>query len=152
MDISCGFVIKSEGDILIGHSTDPYGSTPTLNTGNWTIFKGIKESQGESDLDCALRELFEESNIDLRIFCSVGELESMKSTIEYDMSSNKKVRLFIYNDPFGKLKNIELKCNSFVPELGIPEIDAYKWCSIEEAYQLVFKSQKFIFDGKSVIL
>ena len=121
MVVSCGFIIENvDGKILIAH---PTGDINGL--GIWTFPKGQKEI-GETDLECAYREVYEETNLKLEKIN--GEVSFFGNSIR----NNREVILYHFksNEDLTK-KNI--KCNSLVEYLDIYEMDDYKWVSIEES-------------------
>ena len=94
-------------------------------------------------LEAAFRETYEESNLDLN--GSTDFTIYPLNSVEY---KNKKKILY----PFLMLENnnskfdwdsVELKCNSNVPENigGFPEMDGYKWVTLDEAEKLIHETQ-----------
>jgi len=116
-ELSCGGLIYStNNEILITRST---------NNKYWNIPKGIIEKD-ETPLQCAIREIKEETNIDVSscLCIDIGEHEYL---------SYKNLHLFIF-----VLHHIpvDIKCNSiFLTKKGIslPEISDFKWCRVDEA-------------------
>jgi predicted NUDIX family NTP pyrophosphohydrolase len=127
------FLINKENKLLVAH--------PTNHPVNfWSITKGRRD-EGEDSLTCALRETYEESNIDLR-----GE------TIKYYKLKKRKFHdkpkqlrpyvIFEFENDID-FNSFELKCNSFVEPAkgGFPEMDGYQWITIEEAKKIVHYTQ-----------
>lgn len=128
------FFINREDKVLICH--------PTNHAENaWSIPKGKVEKE-EYCLDAAIRETFEETNIDLSNYID----EFIK--LESQNYKHKKKRLHpfvifektcigLYSTKF------DIKCNSNVPEErgGFPEMDDYRWVSIDEARNLLHPTQ-----------
>ncbi len=143
MKISSGFLIKSKDLYLLCHATQ-VNVQPSLDDGHWTISKGGVE-EGETLLDAAIRELKEETDIDITEFIT----EDVKEINKY--SSNKRTaHVFFINDETGKLLKTQLKCNSLVTHLGIYEMDDYFWATKEQAKTMVFQSQKHLFEIEGV--
>jgi len=154
---SAGFLIRSKERFLLGHSTRKPNDIPRQFDGNWTISKGLIEFN-ESPLQAAIRELNEETNIDLNRK-ELWELlpdrtENLKPFHSFLVESvNKQVELFLLDDVLGKLQDsslITLRCNSIISGShylrGLPELDAFMFVTREEAFQMVTKSQKHLFD------
>lgn len=128
------FIINKNFELLICH--------PTKQKKNfWTIPKG-KIDNGEYVIDAALRETYEESNVYL--FPYIQKLIELPP-INYK-HKNKMLHPFVLfeSDCNGlDLSDIELKCNSKLPESmgGYNEIDDYKWVNIDNAITLLHESQ-----------
>jgi len=129
------FIVRKDKKLLICHPTNHPANT-------YSIPKG-KVEDDEIFLEAAFRETYEETNFDLN--------GSTDFTI-YPLSSvnykHKKKMLY----PFLVLENkkskfdwdsVELKCNSNVPKDrgGFPEMDGYKWVSLDEAEDLLHDTQ-----------
>lgn len=140
---SAGFLLKSRGLYLICHTTQ--GKNPPSETDFcWSISKGIVED-GEYEIEAAIRELKEETGISILDFVDIDK--TMKPFNTYQLKK-KTVKVFFAEDISGLLLNQPLQCNSFVPVLGYPEMDAFKWVTKEEARNMVFISQKHLFEGE----
>jgi 8-oxo-dGTP pyrophosphatase MutT (NUDIX family) len=143
---SAGFLIKSKGLYLLCHATQLL-SGPSQFDGKWTISKGRVED-GETDLEAAIRELREETNISI-----LDHFSFRKESKWFNKFSNAKreVIVFLVEDRTGILRDVELKCNSVVINHpierynGIPEMDAFMWVTGEEAIRMVFESQRHLF-------
>ena len=126
------FLVNKEDKILIGHPTN---HDPEF----WSIPKG-KIDEGEKPLDAAIRETFEESNIQLS-----KETDTFVYLGKYVYRHKKKdIMLYsIFEDEDGTWADIEVKCNSNVPEErgGFPEMDDFKWVTIDEARILLHNTQ-----------
>ena len=127
------FLVRKDGKLLVCHPTN---HKPDF----WSIPKG-KVEEGESFVNAAIRETFEETNIELSECKNLRRLEPVTYT-------HKKKMLH----PFLLLERenveydwgaFELKCNSCVPldRGGFPEMDEYKWVTIEEARPLLHITQ-----------
>jgi 8-oxo-dGTP pyrophosphatase MutT (NUDIX family) len=127
------FIVNKKNEVLICHPTN---HAPTF----WSIPKGVVE-KGEMILDAAIRETFEETNIDFSKAIGLRQLES----VEYK-KGKKLLYPFLAWEPaiYGiDWNSFDIKCNSFVPveKGGFPEMDSYLWCSIPEAITLVHEAQ-----------
>lgn len=142
------FLVKNDQTILIGHPTGHYDNV-------WSIPKGKIES-GEDYLDAALRECYEETNVDLRPYLPCNYYELNKEVYKH-----KKKELYPFvifqRDIDVDFNSFELKCNSFVDKdskynAGLPEMDDFRWVTIEEAKLLLHHTQSACLDKiKSLI-
>ena len=133
--ITCGIIIiDNSKSILAGHPTGKRYDSDCC----YDILKGCC-NKGEDDLDCALRELYEESGI---------EIKDKENIIDLGIKSyNKKkdIHLFLY-----KVKNFPkidtLKCNSFFELNGkmLPEMNGYKIIN-KDKRNLFYKGLQYIF-------
>lgn len=141
MKVTCGiFLFNNEDKFLIGH--------PTNHAKNiWTIPKGLRDP-GETDIEAAKRELYEETNIDYnKIYDNIlmeshlGEFP-YKGWINGKPNKDKVLSSFLIDTDLD-FKSWEIKCESMVNNSGnpFPEIDDFKWVTFEEAYGLLHKSQ-----------
>lgn len=136
------FIVKKDGSLLICHPTNHKADF-------WSIPKG-KVEEGETMHEAALRETYEETNID---FTKISNKHYKIHTLEPVTYGHKKkmIHPFVYVEiPDSKFvwENIEIKCNSNVPidRGGFPEMDDYKWVSIEEARPLLHETQSACLD------
>jgi 8-oxo-dGTP pyrophosphatase MutT (NUDIX family) len=127
------FIVNKNNELLVCHPTN---HSPTF----WSIPKGMVEN-GEMILNAAIRETFEETNID---FSKASGLQQLKC-VEY---KNRKKLLypFLAWEPaiYGvDWDSFDIRCNSFVPleKGGFPEMDSYLWCTISEARNLLHETQ-----------
>lgn len=127
------FILNKEKEILICHPTNHPWDV-------WSIPKG-KVEEGEDHIEAAVRETFEETNVDLKnatLFHQLGK--------QVYNHKKKEIHPFLFleeENPNIDLSSIELKCNSNVPENrgGFPEMDSWVWCSIEEVRNLLHYTQ-----------
>jgi 8-oxo-dGTP pyrophosphatase MutT (NUDIX family) len=132
MEITCGIYLYSTNVdmILVGHVT---------NQNAWSIPKGRLENSDDGYFDCAIRELWEETNISLS---DVNVLEKYEfDFIKYRHGEKKiKTYLIITNTP---IENFNIKCNSFFNENGIkyPEFDVFEWIKIDSLKNYVHYAQ-----------
>ncbi len=106
----------------------------------WTIFKGQQEEQ-ETLLDTAIRELKEETGIDLLENHNLNRYISINPIFIYHLN-NKDVYLFSVEDVEGVLDDFEFRCDSLWGDTSQPEIYGYKWVKVEDLHNHVFPSQR----------
>ena len=132
------FILNQKRELLLGHIT-------RHSKDSFSIMKGCIESTDLCYLDAAKRELFEESNIDLSPYSNASYIFLNQVTFR-----NKRKTLYPYLlllernlDLVDYINSVELKCNTYVKsENGdFPEVDGYKWVSLEEAKFIVHESQ-----------
>jgi 8-oxo-dGTP pyrophosphatase MutT (NUDIX family) len=133
--VSSGFVILNRhGEILLGRvdsHSPPY---------QYTVFKGQQE-ENESLLDTAIRELKEETGINIASEHRLNRYISANPIFIYHLSK-KDVYLFSLEDVEGVLDNFEFFCSSLWGNTNQPEISGYKWVKIEDLHDYVFPSQR----------
>ncbi len=124
MEVSCGFYLvdKRTGLLLIGHITN----TPN----SFSIPKGLKDL-GESDWDAAVRELREETSIEYHNLNVIYQYEfDLVKYEKYPKQLKAYLSIFDNDMPY-------THCSSmFLTKEGVemPEIDYFKWVTINEAY------------------
>lgn len=135
MELSCGVIITCNKKVLLGHIT---------NKSSWDIPKGLKEKK-ESNLDCAIRELMEETGLDFK---------SLKKNLiplgQFNYTKEKNLYLFRYD--LKVMPNLsKLKCNSFFEKDGVqyPELDRfafvdYQYIHTKTNYKLAFILAKIL--------
>jgi 8-oxo-dGTP pyrophosphatase MutT (NUDIX family) len=129
------FIVRKDGKLLVAHPTN---HKPNF----WSIPKG-KVEDNETFLEGALRETFEETNLELSdnnnftIYPMQSVNYSHKKKILYPFLFLEKT-----NSKF-KWDEVELKCNSNVPDErgGFPEMDEFKWVTLDEARELLHNTQ-----------
>lgn len=137
--LSCGFIIINNDKLLACHATGhPYKN-------GWDISKGHIED-GETPLECACRELKEETGIDASRLTNIRDLGKCPYT------KSKDLYLFVANCDVDISK---CKCTSYFEQHGrqIPEMDAFKlidFDNIDETYYLSMSKviKKALFDVK----
>jgi len=129
------FIVRKDKKLLVAH--------PTNHKENfWSIPKG-KVEDNETFLEGALRETYEETNLNL-VDTNKFDIFPMQSV---NYSHKKKILYpFLYLEkPESKFnwEDQELKCNSNVPDErgGFPEMDDYKWVTLDEARELLHATQ-----------
>jgi 8-oxo-dGTP pyrophosphatase MutT (NUDIX family) len=129
------FIVRKDSKVLIAHPTN---HKPDF----WSIPKG-KVEDNETCLEGALRETYEETNLDLSL-TSCFDIHTLPSV---NYSHKKKIIypfLFLEkNDSDFDWDGITLKCNSNVPKErgGFPEMDDFKWVTLDEAKGLLHATQ-----------
>ena len=122
--ISCGtLIVNKRRQLLLCHVT---------NTQKWDIPKGMQDP-GESALQAAVRELYEETGI---VFA-----ESLYEEIGcFDYRKDKRLHLFKVQVADGFENFDELKCTSYFPHhvtgKATPEVDGFCWASRSEIEDL----------------
>lgn len=117
--LSCGFIIvHNNGKLLACHAT----GKPDKN--GWDISKGHIE-EGETPLECASRELKEETGLDSY------RLEKVSDLGVWEYNASKDLHLFLAHCEFDVKK---CKCTSYFEQYGrqIPEMDDFKLIDIDE--------------------
>ena len=129
------FIVRKDKKVLVCH--------PTNHPPNFYSIPKGKVEDDEIFLEAAIRETYEETNLDL------------SNTTDFTIYPLKAVnykhkKKILY--PFLYLENkkssfdwvgVELKCNSNVPEDrgGFPEMDGYKWVTLDEASKVLHDTQ-----------
>jgi 8-oxo-dGTP pyrophosphatase MutT (NUDIX family) len=139
---SCGVLVQCGNRYLMVHSTSDWAPF-VKNDGRWGFPKGGKKD-GEEDRTAAIRELFEETGIDLST--------EPKSLEEHALYSGdiKTFVVFKYVDTDMKLMNHKFHCDSYFKDkndIEMPEIDRYYWATEEEFENLckdVHKDKLFV--------
>lgn len=127
------FILNKDKEVLICHPTNHPWDV-------WSIPKG-KVEKGEDLIVAAIRETFEETNVDLKnatLFHQLGK--------QVYNHKKKEIHPFLFletENPKIDLSVFKLKCNSNVPEDrgGFPEMDAYEWADIETAKKYLHPTQ-----------
>ena len=115
---SCGCIVIKNNKVLLIKQV----------TGNWGFPKGHVEKD-ETEYETALREVKEETNLDVKI------ISDKRYTMNYltERGSYKQVVLFVANEIKGKIKRQEA------------EIDDIKWLNYEDALRTMnFQNTKDI--------
>ena len=128
MQLTCGiFIINSDEKVLIVHPTHAKNTM-------WSIPKGGIE-KGETELEAAYREVYEETNIDLTKYSGkVIPLGKCK------YKHGKKTLCGFAFEYDGKIKD-KLKCHTYVRG-KFPEVDKHKWVSFKKAFELIHDTQQ----------
>lgn len=146
--ISCGFLIHdvTTDKYLLCHATQS-GKTSFID-GNWTIPKGVMDD-GETDLQCAIRETYEETGINLLDFVSMDKLS--QCTKHVLLTKKKDIHVFTLHTDDKRLVSFDMRCTSIIdnptmPHMnGLPEVDQFGWFDANECKGMVFNSLKQLF-------
>lgn len=126
------FLVRKDGMILGCHPTNHKKDFFSISKG------GI--DKGETPLEAAIRETYEEANVDASNFVVIHTL-----TRKVHKNNKKALQPFVLFEKENKLdfSKFDLKCNSKVPEEigGFPEMDGYKWFTIDEVREHFFHAQ-----------
>ena len=124
LPLSCGtLIVNTEGKLLLCHVS---------NTARWDIPKGMRDP-GETSLQAARRELFEEAGLRLdgKRFSDLGQ---------FDYRHDKRLHLFKVDAEDGLCRLEELHCTSYFPDpvtgKATPECDGYRWAARSEIARL----------------
>ena len=122
-ELSCGFLLfeASSGKLLACHSTGK-----KFEKGTYDIPKGhIKE--GETPLQCACRELEEETGIKL----DINNIDGFQDLGQHEYVKTKDLHLFRASIDFDIS---ELKCTTYFEAHGrkFPEVNQFKLIDIDE--------------------
>lgn len=124
-NLCAGFILESEGKILICRSTKCYSST---GEEVWGFPKGLVE-EGELLIEGAIRELQEETGL---IYEEIKKISTTPLTLFVNYTTKKK-NIYLYKLSFNKeILDKDLICNSMVENKGYPEIDKFLWCDIKD--------------------
>jgi len=132
--VSCGIVLLDpNGRVLLAHATE---------TTHWDIPKGQGE-EGESPDATALREMVEETGI------ALGP-ERLKDLGLFVYRRDKDLHLFAARAGAGELDLSGCTCTSLFPRRSdgtlIPEMDDYRWASIDEIPRYASRSLTRLFE------
>ncbi|MFP4891951.1 NUDIX hydrolase [Paraburkholderia sp. EG304] len=132
--VSCGIVLLDpDGRVLLAHATE---------TSHWDIPKGQGEN-GEAPHMTALREMVEETGIALE----AGRLKDLGLFV---YRRDKDLHLFAARASAGELDLSVCTCTSLFPRRSdgtlIPEMDDYRWASIDEVPLYASRSLTRLFE------
>jgi 8-oxo-dGTP pyrophosphatase MutT (NUDIX family) len=131
MIITCGIYLYStiEQKLLLCHPTNSRWN-------NWSIAKGLPEA-GEDNITCAVRELREETGIDLS---NINILKSLALPSRKYQKQNKVLESFLI------ITDTDLSKHKFTSNLvegkDFNENDKWKWVSIEDCRGMIHETQQ----------
>jgi len=142
LKISAGYLVKNNDYFLLGR---PFHSI------FWSIFKG-GQHKGESLIETAKRELFEESFINIDDLLKkkvISRRHCEKLLCKYSVKKKryeKIVYVYLLELPDSCIANLttNLKCSTFSEDVGLPEITLYRWFKKEKLKDAMFRSQLWI--------
>lgn len=134
MKITCGVYLYNmqTGCILIGHATNTEHA--------FSIPKGLYDDNDKDYYSAAIRELYEETSIDISTCSIIFQKEF--DFVFYKNNKPKKLKPFLIC--VDNLDGIEIKCTSmFTNKQGVqqPEIDWFKWVTLSDAEEFLPESQ-----------
>lgn len=137
--LSCGLlVINERGELLIGHSTGSF---------HWDLPKGLLDD-GESPIDCALREAAEEFGLSF----APEQLHDLGRQSYYP---GKDLHLFAVRTTLAQTDIEQCRCRSYFehPKTGLtmPEIDGFAWSDDAELATRLAKSMKHLLLDKGML-
>jgi len=132
---SCGFLIQCNDNFLLCHSSIPSGNIG-LHDQQWGIPKGGCE-EGETELETAIREVAEETNI------RITDYSYNQSPIFSYSTKSKKYVIFHCKISEDDKEKLNLNCASLIPETNRPENDGFMWVSWDKARDIAIRNQKF---------
>jgi ADP-ribose pyrophosphatase YjhB (NUDIX family) len=122
------FLVNEKNELLITHPT-------VMSKNSWSIPKGRAEDN-ELFIETIQRELYEETNLKIDFINDYIVLP-----ISVYKSNRKRLYSILYRVNSGDYKDVELRCDSIVEDLNIPENDIIKWLDFNKCYDLLFDSQ-----------
>lgn len=131
------FLVRKDKRLLVCHPTNHKADF-------WSIPKG-KVEDGETTLQAAIRETYEETNLYLSGLNDF-EIHVLKD-VDYSHGKKKLWPFLFFERQESKVDwvtlNKTIKCNSNVPEDrgGFPEMDSFLWTSTKEARKLLHYTQ-----------
>ncbi|HEX7682930.1 MAG TPA: NUDIX hydrolase [Trinickia sp.] len=132
--LSCGVILLDRsGRLLLAHATE---------TSHWDIPKG-QGDPGEAPIDAALRELREETGIDL-------PPQRLTDLGRFAYRRDKDLHLFAARIRDGEVDIAHCVCTSMFPSrrngAPIPEMDAFRWVAPLEVAQYASGSLTRLFE------
>lgn len=147
---------KSAGIFLFDKTNRMLVEHPTNHDPNfWSIPKGMVEKY-EDEFDAAKRETLEETSLDIDSI----KVELLSFLPDTKINKRKMLVSFLLRTP-EDLSEYPFRCDSMVTFMGgkdlehpFPEVDDFKWVTIEEAFPLLHRSQveqlQFIVDNNLI--
>ena len=138
---TCGFfIVNTNKQVVIAHPTNSRWS-------DYSIPKGLMEP-GETEFDTAVRELWEETNIDLH-HLTIEDVIVLPPTLYRNCKRMLCTFLYYAEDT---LNDVELKCHSYVDGQDFLENDKIIWKPISKCYGLLHEAQTRLLPKVETIL
>lgn len=151
---SAGIIIQTaeSNKIFLGHSRNSVAYKPLgqcLQDTHWTIPKGTLEP-GETPLNAALREVYEESGI--AVYDWLPPHEQVVYFTSFTTANHSKLVHVFRAIVHESILHLTPVCNSLVerpdvPWVGLSELDNFGWFTEQEAHDHVVQTQKSLFKG-----
>lgn len=126
MKTTCGIFIISNGHLLLVHAANSRANT-------WSIPKGVRDNSDRSDLDTALREVEEETGLD--IITLIDDINEIKDIGVQVYKTDRKMLHAYLIDLEKDITDTKLICKSvFITKQNkeLPEIDKWKWIDLSD--------------------
>ena len=129
--ITCGIYLYDtlQKKILVCHAT-------RSRWNQWSIPKGLPD-EGESLSEAGVRELYEETGIVLDQLHVIARHKF--PPVKYQKQNKQLESFLVITD--SDLSNQKFTCHSYT-ENSFPEVDKWKWISLEEAEKLIHEAQQ----------
>ena len=131
------YIIDNLGKILVTHPTG-------LTMGVWSIPKGLND-EGESSLEATIREVKEETRIDLKLFSGIYKYRDLGKILYKSKKKYLHGHSFFIDLPLSEM-NFNLMCDStFICKttgVEIPENDITMWVDYKFANDFLHESQQ----------
>lgn len=132
-EITCGLYLISKHDrLLICH--------PTGSNKEWSIPKG-KMEEGEKSFDTAVRETFEETGIKVDFKRFAMPIPMVDRQYKSGRKVLKSFVMFERKEYDGDIEDFECHCDSYAGSTDKPEMDDYRWVTVEEARNVLHEAQ-----------
>jgi 8-oxo-dGTP pyrophosphatase MutT (NUDIX family) len=149
---SCGFLIRSVDKYLLCHPSNLRVGLLTGDRG-WGLPKGKLDGEDVSMIDCAIREVREETSLNLLGFPLSATLTNDPIFVTSYLTRfqgervSKTIHVFFAHDIDGVLQKQKLSCPSLIEGTNIPEMDDFRWVTKEEAKKICARSLKDLFEN-----
>ena len=136
--ISCGIIIRNEiAEVLLCHVT---------GQSNFDFPKGVLD-RNESRIDCACRELFEETGL-------IIDKNKLVNLGEFDYLTTKTLHLFLIDVKKASIDMSKMNCTSFfIDNHGNekPEVDYYEWVKCDSVRYYVNQKLQATIDNNALL-
>lgn len=142
---SAGFVIRSleRVGLISNYKYLLCHASGAGDTKGWGIPKGKQDGE-ENLFITAKREVLEETNFDINKWHKDNTLGASPYVYFTYTLKDKIVSVYPFTDTTGQLINYKFSCPSEY-EPGKPEINDYRWVTLQQAVRLATESQKGLF-------